>query len=155
MDLSGQGIEAARGSSWSNRLESEAQSSSSFAIEEANGDLVMDSGLGSYLLGINDLNQNTVDVVLNGDQDEAGFGVGSETIRRNPASRTVVQNLPSVVLNLSEEDALCSICMDRIRVGEEAKQLPCGHGFHGECIRPWLEITDTCPLCRHELPKQC
>ena len=35
---------------------------------------------------------------------------------------------------------------------EEVLQLPCGHCFHGGCIRPWLLENNTCPVCRHELP---
>ena len=34
----------------------------------------------------------------------------------------------------------------------EVLQLPCGHCFHGGCIRPWLLEHNTCPVCRHELP---
>lgn len=29
-----------------------------------------------------------------------------------------------------------------------ATLMPCGHRFHGECIKPWLELRSTCPLCR-------
>ncbi|XP_055315720.1 E3 ubiquitin-protein ligase RNF181 [Sitodiplosis mosellana] len=33
------------------------------------------------------------------------------------------------------------------------KVMPCSrsHAFHSECILPWLEKTNSCPLCRHEL----
>jgi E3 ubiquitin-protein ligase RNF115/126 len=26
--------------------------------------------------------------------------------------------------------------------------LPCLHAFHGDCIDPWKEIHNTCPLCK-------
>ncbi|XP_022135108.1 E3 ubiquitin-protein ligase AIP2-like [Momordica charantia] len=77
-------------------------------------------------------------------------GEWSLTIR-TAASRTVIESLLSVVLR--EEDVVCSICMEWMKIGEEAKQLPCIHRYHGGCIRAWLEIKNTCPICRYELPK--
>ena len=32
-----------------------------------------------------------------------------------------------------------------------ARQLPCGHCFHGSCLRLWLEQDATCPTCRRKL----
>ncbi|EXB28904.1 E3 ubiquitin-protein ligase RING1 [Morus notabilis] len=74
---------------------------------------------------------------------------------RPPASKTVVENLPSVVLtqeDVENNNALCAVCKDEMGVGEKAKQLPCSHRYHGDCIMPWLGIRNTCPVCRHELP---
>lgn len=72
-----------------------------------------------------------------------------------PAAKLVVDNLPSVVL--SEEDAkdnvvVCAVCKDEFNKNERMKKLPCMHFYHGECILPWLEIRNTCPVCRFELP---
>ncbi|KAF3437993.1 hypothetical protein FNV43_RR20749 [Rhamnella rubrinervis] len=74
---------------------------------------------------------------------------------RPPASKTVVENLPSVVLtqeNIENNDAICAVCKDDINIDELAKQLPCSHRYHGDCIVPWLGIRNTCPVCRYELP---
>ena len=44
-------------------------------------------------------------------------------------------------------DDVCSICIEDYRPGEERKFLPCGHYFHGQCIRTWLSWTsDRCPI---------
>ncbi|RKP34049.1 hypothetical protein BJ085DRAFT_20426, partial [Dimargaris cristalligena] len=32
-----------------------------------------------------------------------------------------------------------------------ARQMPCQHIFHEECLFPWLEVSNTCPTCRYEL----
>ena len=46
----------------------------------------------------------------------------------------------------------CSICLMDINEGQKTILLPCGHMFHDECITKWLNIHNTCPLCRFELP---
>ncbi|KAL2929040.1 E3 ubiquitin-protein ligase RING1-like [Bienertia sinuspersici] len=55
-----------------------------------------------------------------------------------------VAGLPTVSV---ENDVICLVCMEGFR--RSAKQIPCGHVFHGDCIAPWLSITNSCPLCRN------
>ncbi|CAL9167074.1 unnamed protein product [Musa hybrid cultivar] len=72
-----------------------------------------------------------------------------------PAAKSVVDNLPSVVLmkeDTADVDAVCAVCKDGILNEERVKRLPCFHHYHEECILPWLGIRNTCPLCRFELP---
>ena len=43
-------------------------------------------------------------------------------------------------------DDTCVICHE---IMNRMKQLPCGHCFHGACLRGWLERgSSTCPICR-------
>ncbi|GAV56510.1 zf-RING_2 domain-containing protein [Cephalotus follicularis] len=73
---------------------------------------------------------------------------------RPPASKSVIENLPDVVLtqeDVQNNNGLCAVCKDEIAVGEKAKHLPCSHRYHGDCIVPWLGIRNTCPVCRFEL----
>ena len=35
-----------------------------------------------------------------------------------------------------------------------ARQLSCGHCFHGSCLRLWLEQDATCPTCRKRLDER-
>lgn len=72
-----------------------------------------------------------------------------------PAAKEVVKNLPVVVLSKEDSEknnVICAVCRDEMGVGEMARQLPCNHRYHGDCILPWLGIRNTCPVCRYELP---
>ena len=48
----------------------------------------------------------------------------------------------------------CSVCHSCFEAGETVTQLDCGHCFHGDCILPWLEAHNTCPVCRSQLPRE-
>ncbi|KAI9647549.1 hypothetical protein NHQ30_003934 [Ciborinia camelliae] len=52
-----------------------------------------------------------------------------------------------------EEELLqCSICTEDFATGEDVRVLPCHHKYHPACIDPWLlNVSGTCPLCRHDL----
>ena len=44
----------------------------------------------------------------------------------------------------------CAICLeDSGDAGPPWSELrPCAHAFHGPCLRRWLEVQNTCPVCR-------
>ncbi|KDP25432.1 hypothetical protein JCGZ_20588 [Jatropha curcas] len=67
-----------------------------------------------------------------------------------PASQESIDKLKDVRIEKSDLD--CSICLDELLVGSEAKCLPCSHVYHGNCIAEWLKNSNTCPLCRYSLP---
>jgi E3 ubiquitin-protein ligase RNF115/126 len=68
-----------------------------------------------------------------------------------PAKKEAVEALPTVTV---EEVVSCSICLDDLELGSQAKQMPCEHKFHSPCILPWLELHSSCPVCRFELPSE-
>ncbi|KAK6789397.1 hypothetical protein RDI58_013196 [Solanum bulbocastanum] len=43
---------------------------------------------------------------------------------------------------------ICSICMEEFEAEIGAKQVPCGHLFHSSCLKNWLSLRKSCPLCR-------
>ncbi|KAI5655962.1 hypothetical protein M9H77_24755 [Catharanthus roseus] len=69
-----------------------------------------------------------------------------------PAAKDAVEALETLEIKAEGEALSCAICKDFVGVGEMAKKLPCGHGYHGDCIVPWLGSRNTCPVCRYELP---
>ncbi|KAL2522232.1 E3 ubiquitin-protein ligase [Forsythia ovata] len=69
-----------------------------------------------------------------------------------PASKAAVEGLENMVIGKEEASFACAICKDSLNMGDMAKKLPCGHGYHGDCIVPWLGLRNSCPICRFELP---
>ncbi|XP_051943200.1 E3 ubiquitin-protein ligase RNF126-like isoform X1 [Hippocampus zosterae] len=73
-----------------------------------------------------------------------------------PADRERIKSLPTV--SITEEHVAagleCPVCKEDYGVDESVRQLPCNHLFHNDCIVPWLEQHDTCPVCRKSLNGQ-
>lgn len=74
----------------------------------------------------------------------------------SPAAKAAVESLPSIKIVdkgcLVDEPDYCAVCSEAFEVNSEARELPCKHIYHSECIVPWLSIRSSCPVCRHELP---
>jgi len=45
----------------------------------------------------------------------------------------------------------CCICQCEIELGKETVLLPCGHMYHWDCCKQWLNTNNTCPICRFEI----
>ena len=72
-----------------------------------------------------------------------------------PASKSAVEALPFIKISkelLASESSQCAVCKDTFELGVEAKQMPCKHIYHSDCIVPWLDLHNSCPVCRYELP---
>lgn len=73
-----------------------------------------------------------------------------------PASRREVEKLadiqvtPHVLATLKTKD--CSVCQEDFAIDDTVNVLPCLHPTHKDCLRPWLDLHNTCPVCRFELP---
>jgi len=51
---------------------------------------------------------------------------------------------------MGSKDEDCAICRESLEAG--SLRLPCGHTFHVDCTKDWLETNGTCPICRGQLP---
>ena len=70
----------------------------------------------------------------------------------SPAELAAVQRFIVGADGCDETGSECAICLERIKKGDEAAQLPCKHSFHSACIGQWLEHHDNrCPICRQKL----
>ncbi|KAG6499782.1 hypothetical protein ZIOFF_039574 [Zingiber officinale] len=50
---------------------------------------------------------------------------------------------------LEDCEVNCAVCLCEIKEGDLVQVLRgCGHEFHDQCIAPWLQRHESCPLCR-------
>jgi|UniRef100_K3X222 hypothetical protein len=47
----------------------------------------------------------------------------------------------------THDDSECSICCGDLS-SEHTLRLPCNHEYHSACVRVWLNMQHTCPVCR-------
>ncbi|XP_073293165.1 probable E3 ubiquitin-protein ligase RHC2A [Primulina huaijiensis] len=80
---------------------------------------------------------------------------GIARIERNPpASKAAVESMPTVEISGQHIglESHCAVCKEPFELGAEAREMPCNHLYHQDCILPWLSLKNSCPVCRHELP---
>jgi len=77
-----------------------------------------------------------------------------------PASTNSVRKLEEIrvddaFLHENKSKVLdCAVCKDEFCSGEVLKRMPCDHSFHTDCLLPWLQLHNTCPVCRFSLPTE-
>lgn len=58
-------------------------------------------------------------------------------------------------LSASSEGTMCSICLHDFQIGQHVSETNvCGHIFHGDCIKQWLDSNSRavcCPYCRSDI----
>ncbi|KAL4575080.1 hypothetical protein LXL04_021921 [Taraxacum kok-saghyz] len=73
-----------------------------------------------------------------------------------PASKAAIEALPTIEIQEIHTftESHCAVCKDAFELQTEAKEMPCKHLYHSDCILPWLTLRNSCPVCRHELPPE-
>ncbi|KAG1337851.1 E3 ubiquitin-protein ligase RDUF1 [Cocos nucifera] len=82
-------------------------------------------------------------------------GVGDGRVCDHPpASKSAIESMPSIEIVASHisTDSHCAVCKEPFELGAAAREMPCKHIYHQDCILPWLCLRNSCPVCRHALP---
>ncbi|XP_064181356.1 RING finger protein 145-like [Anguilla rostrata] len=80
----------------------------------------------------------------------AQLGWQSFLLRRDAVSK--IQSMPTATsLQLQRHNDICSICFQDMVC---AVITPCVHFFHAGCLKKWLYVQETCPLCHSQLRSQ-
>jgi len=75
---------------------------------------------------------------------------GWQTFVKRRTAVAKLDRLPDATAEeLASHDDVCAICYQPMR--SSAKVTRCRHFFHGVCLRKWLYVQDSCPLCHRVL----
>ncbi|XP_022752721.1 E3 ubiquitin-protein ligase RDUF2-like [Durio zibethinus] len=71
-----------------------------------------------------------------------------------PASKSAIESMPTIQIATSHvcSETYCAVCKEPFELGTEAREMPCKHIYHQDCIIPWLSLRNSCPICRYEMP---
>ncbi|KAF5737178.1 E3 ubiquitin-protein ligase RING1-like [Tripterygium wilfordii] len=129
------------------------------APERGNFELFYDEGAGSGLrplpAGMSEfLMGSGFDRLLDQLSQLEFNGVGR--FEQPPASKAAIESLPivKIVAGHVNAETHCAVCREPFELNTDAREMPCKHIYHSDCILPWLSIRNSCPLCRQELPSE-
>ncbi|KAM9782183.1 RING finger protein 145-like isoform X2 [Syngnathus typhle] len=80
----------------------------------------------------------------------AQLGWQSFLLRRDAVNK--IKSLPTASpAQLQRHNDICAICYQDL---SSAVITPCSHFFHAGCLKKWLYVQETCPLCHAQLKSQ-
>lgn len=67
------------------------------------------------------------------------------TFQKCPTSQSKLEDVHP------EPQSKCTICMEEFATGDLLRCLPCLHSYHVQCIDKWLSLSQSCPVCKHNV----
>ncbi|XP_021888385.1 E3 ubiquitin-protein ligase RDUF2-like [Carica papaya] len=127
------------------------------AGERGNFELYYDDGIGS---GLRPLPSSMSEFLMGSGFDRLLDQLtqlevnGVSRFEHPPASKAAIESMPMIKILQSHvsTESYCAVCKEPFELDTEAREMPCKHIYHSDCILPWLSLRNSCPVCRHELP---
>ncbi|XP_055800803.1 probable E3 ubiquitin-protein ligase ZFP1 [Solanum dulcamara] len=69
-------------------------------------------------------------------------------LKTRPFSPPVIPCTLETAACLDHEADFCVICQTDYNNQETIGTLDCGHEYHAECVKKWLVVKNTCPICK-------
>ncbi|KAF8086145.1 hypothetical protein N665_0634s0030 [Sinapis alba] len=118
------------------------------------------SSMTEFLLGsgFDRLLDQISQIELNANRNINNNNSSSSSCDHPPASKSAIEALPVIEIDTahldSDSQSHCAVCKENFALKSAAREMPCNHIYHPDCILPWLAIRNSCPVCRHELPAE-
>ncbi|KAK6919654.1 Zinc finger, RING-type [Dillenia turbinata] len=93
--------------------------------------------------GQQDFNFNIDSLTYENAFGNVNAGLSEEDITRLLMTRTYLSSSDN-----RQNSDICVICQAEYEDEETIGTLHCGHEFHANCIREWLRLKNTCPICK-------
>ena len=75
----------------------------------------------------------------------------NKPISKNLKTFNYIDAYNNLIIDEKIKEDNCSICMEQFQDNETVVQLECNHLFHKNCIDPWKEANEKCPLCKTDM----
>lgn len=85
------------------------------------------------------------EIVYHSNHSSTAVVVDDNEVKENVTNKESTEEHMNPITN-------CAVCKDKFLDGEVLTVLPCKHNYHRECILPWLNNANNCPICRYRLP---
>ncbi|CAG9329073.1 unnamed protein product [Blepharisma stoltei] len=77
--------------------------------------------------------------------------LGDNFNQRREVSQEGIESLTVVDIDSEIAEKECMICTEHFKEEEQATKLPCDHLFHSGCVVPWLQMKNSCPVCKRRV----
>ena len=53
-----------------------------------------------------------------------------------PASKSAIESMPTIEIDETQVESHCAVRKEQFEFGSEAREMPCKHIYHSDCILP-------------------
>ncbi|MCO5611920.1 hypothetical protein L7F22_066179 [Adiantum nelumboides] len=106
--------------------------------------LQRENGLNDFGTGLEEAIQATL-------QEAGAMPHGTPPASKEEVAKLPVHEVTESLLKQLGEEVECAVCREELAIGTKMQEMPCKHLFHPDCLKPWLDEHNSCPICRHEL----